>query len=844
MLIPINLRADYGSLEGEAQNRIISSLNPMLSWGGNTDEMNNFQTAYHVKVSHGGNVLWDSGEVKTDKPYAKYAGEKLPVGKRIDFSVSIAGNDGVFSNWVSEEFYLGTFDELPDAKWICAFEDIESVPAYFQKEFEVNDSVKEAAVFVCGLGYNCVSINGEKISNFSLEPSRSDYNKTCFYSVIPNVESFLKDGINDITVTIADGWRRNWGDYLRIYNNTPSFFGTPVLWVAMRITYEDGVEKWIYTDKDWKWGRGPITFSHLFDGETYDARVQIDARYPVNLYSEPLGELKPSVIPPVVPYKAFKPVSIDYIGDGRYIADFGTNMSGVVWVRLPENMQSGHKVTIRHAQLLHDDGTLNTDNLRGAKCEDTYIASGDCHDCAWWKPVFTYHGFRYAEITGIPLLEKNQVTAFMLCNDLKLRSVFKCGSPVVNAINDMLVQTERSTTHGAFNDTCGRSERLFWAGDGNVRFNEIAFNFEIGKMFPFVMSIIRDTQNGDGSLTCTAPFVYGKRPADPLDSAYLMLADEAYLRTGNIENLEEYYDSMCAWEQCLVDNSDNYIMNYSYYGDWAGPEYSRDPNTKGGGAGSATIPAVMVGTGMLINNAKTLKKFAEILGKADDVKYYDELFHNAKEAFLNKWYDTSSCKVYNGSQSCQAIALWLGILPEKDRARAAKIMRDDLVNNDYRFTTGVYCLKYMLEMLIEYGYVNEFYELMTKETYPSFGYMLQCGATTGWEKFEYLTGNSMNAHIHPIQCGVTQCFYKYIIGMVPVGEGASEFDINPHYPDGLLTASMTHNTVRGDLTVRWRRVDGKTNLCVNVPFNTVANIHTPDGVKTVGSGFYSFVFRK
>ncbi|MBQ6999119.1 MAG: family 78 glycoside hydrolase catalytic domain [Clostridia bacterium] len=842
MLIPINLRADYGELKGENHNRIIASTSPVLSWGGYTDEENNFQTAYHVKVTCGENILWDSDVIKTNKPYAKYNGLPLPVGKRINFSVSIAGNDGTMSEWVSNYFYLGTFGKLPDAKWICASEDVESVPAYFKKDFLINGAVSEAALFVCGIGYNEVTLNGEKISVFSLEPSRSDYNKTCFYNVIPDIEKFLNNGSNEITVTVADGWRRNWGDYLRIYNNTPSFFGTPALWGAMRITYENGDEKWIYTDESWKWGRGPITFSHLFDGETYDARVSVDTKFSVKLYKETFGELKPSTIPPVVPYKTFKPVNLEYIGDGKYIADFGTNMSGVVWLRLPTNMKSGQKITVRHAQLLHDDGTLNTDNLRGAKCVDTYIASGDNRDCGWWRPTFTYHGFRYAEITGIPLLDKKHVTAFMLCNDLKSCSSFKCGSSVVNAINDMLIQTERSTTHGAFNDTCGRSERLCWVCDGNLRYSEIAYNFEIGKMFPFVMSLIRDTQAEDGSTTCTAPFVYGKRPADPLNSAYLMLAEEAYLRTGNIEIVSEYYDSFRAWEQCLIDNSDNYIMNYSYYGDWAGPEYSRDPNTKGGGAGSATIPAIMVGTGMLINNAKTLKRFAEILGKADDVKYYDDLFNKAKDAFLNKWYDSSSYKVYNGSQSCQALALWLGILPESDRTNAAEIMRDDLINSGYRFTTGVYCLKFMLEMLIEYGYVNEFYELMTKETYPSLGYMIQCGATTSWEKYEYLTGDSMNAHIHPIQSTMVQCFYKYIAGIVPVGEGASEFDIKPYYPDGLLTASMTQNTARGDLTVRWRKLDGKTNLCVNVPFNTKVNIHIPDGVKTVGSGFYSFVW--
>ncbi len=840
MLVPINLRVDYGELSGVNHNRIISSTEPVLSWGGYTDAENDFQTAYHVKVFCNNKLLWDSGIVETDKPYAKYNGKTLPVGKRIDFSVSIAGNNSEMSPWESNYFFLGTFNELPPSKWICATEDKENVPAYFVRKFNVDKEVSDAAMFVSGIGYSEVSINGKKIGDSVLNPAVSDYTKSCYYCVIPEINNFIDEGINTVSVIVSDGWRRNNGDYLKIYNNTPEFFGTPCLWGAIRLTYTDGSEEWIYTDEMWEWGRGPITFCHLFDGETYDARVSCDKFYPVKLFAGQLGELKPMTIPPIVRYKAYKPKQIEYIGNGKYIADFGTNLSGVVFLRLPENMQSGQKITIRHAQLLHDDGTLNTDNLRGALCEDTYIASGDKRDLGWWNPVFTYHGFRYAEITGIPLLRKNQVTAFMLCTELKQISTFKCGNALMNTIDEMHIHTELCTTHSAFNDTCGRSERLNWIDDGYVRYNAIANNFEIGKIFPHVMSLIRDTQEKDGSTTCTAPFVYGKRPADPLNSAYLMLAEETYLRTGNTELISEYYDSFCAWEKCLIDNSTDYILNYSYYGDWAGPQYSRDPNTKGGGAGSATIPPIMVGTATLIHNARILKNFAEILGKDEDAKYYDDLFIKSKNAFLDKWYDASTCKVLNGSQSCQAIALWLDILPESDCEKAAKIMRDNLVESGYRFTTGVFCLRFMCEMLIKYGYINEFYELITKDSYPSFGYMIQCGATTGWEKYEYLTGSSMNAHIHPTQSAMAQFFYRYIVGIVPVGEGASEFDIRPYYPEKLLTASAKCGTVRGDLSVRWRRVEGKTNLCVSVPFNTKANIYTPDGIKIVGSGFHNF----
>ncbi len=837
MVTPVNLRVEYSCLYGNARNRIISSFNPIFSWGAITDQKNDFQSAYHLKVFYKRTLMWDSGIVKTDKPYAKYEGCRLPVGKRINFCVSIAGNDGVFSDWVTEYFYIGTFDKLPEAKWICASDDAESVPAYFNTTFEVDKDIDEAALFVSGIGYNDVKINGAKIDDSSLDPGISEYHKTCYYSVIPDIDRFIVNGTNSIDITVADGWRRNCGEYLSIYNNNPTFFGMPCLWAALRINYTDGTENWIYTDETWKWGRGPVIFSHLFDGEIYDSRVSENPIYPVKLYTDDIGKLKPMTIPPIVHHKTFEPQTIQFV-DGKYIVDFGTNLSGVARIKLPSNMTNGQKITLRHAQLLHDNGTLNTDNLRGAKCEDTYIASGDGSDLEFYQPTFTYHGFRYVEVSGLPLLQKENISAIMLCTDLKPLTDFKSGNTILNKIHEMALQTEFSTTHSAFNDTCGRSERMSWVG--TARYGEISYNFEIGKMFPHVMELIRDTQNDDGSITCTAPYIYGNRPADPQSSTYLLLAEYAYNLTGNIDVIAEHYDCFCAWQKCLLKNTEDFIMTYSHYGDWAGPEYSRDHTTKGGGAGSATIPPVIVGTALLMDNARRLARFASLLGQNTDVTYYNGLFENIKNAFLNKWYDSSTCKLFNGSQSCQAIVLWLDILPEDDAVKAAKIMRDDLVESDYHFTTGVYCSNYMCDMLVKYGYIDEFYTLLTRDTYPSFGYMLQCGATTCWEKFEYIAGSSMNAHIHPDQTSIAQFLYKYLGGVVPIGEGASEFDIKPYYPSKLLSASITYQSVRGDISVRWRKVDGYTNLCVNVPFNTKAHIHTKNGIKTVGSGFYSF----
>lgn len=853
MLEPINLRVDYGSISGDRANKIVASNRPTLSWGGYSGKDNDFQTAYHVVVTCDGEICWDSGVRKSSGSSVKYRGKCLPAGKRVDYSVRIADRDGMFSGFQSDCFYCGAFEELPPAKWICCPEDTEGVPAYFRKEFAVKGPVREAAVFACGIGYSEVTINGSRIDQTCLNPAISDYTKTCYYKVIPEADQYLKQGRNCIGISLADGWRRNPGEYLKIYQHTPAFFGVPCLWAAVRITYENNSEEWILSDESWQWCRGGIVRANLYHGETFDASARIPGWDEAGenhcfsgakLFEGQLGRLKPMVVEPIGIYEEVKPVSIHRLGEGRFIVDFGKNMAGVLRVRLPKSMRKGQQITLRHSELLYDDGSLNVETLRGAENCDIYLASGDGRDLESYQPRFTYHGFRYAEVSGLPLLHKEDVTALMLCTRLESVSAFTCGNALLPRIAEMVKQSELSTVHSLINDTCGRSERLCWLDDGFVRYEEMAYHFDIGKIFRQVMQAVLDTQEADGSITCTAPHVYGRRPADPMSSAYFFLAREAYLRTGDLDIIRDNYESFTAWNQLLLENSTEYILNYSYYGDWGSPRYSCDPNTMGTGAGSKLTPTNLFGTVMFLASCNTLEEFARLLGKWEDAERFAARADRIREAFLKKWYVRGSGRVHNGDHSCQVLALYFDILPEEDRTKAAKLLRDDLVGNGYRFTTGAITYKLMTDVLVRYGYLEEFYELITKDSYPSLGYMVQCGATTAWEKFEYITGPGMNAHTHCANGGVCASYYQYLAGITPIGGGYSEIDVRPYYPANLHTVSLTLNTVRGDISVAWRRIDGRINLWVNIPFNTKANICLPDGIKTVGSGFHCFVWNE
>jgi len=853
MVEPINLRADFGSINGEKANKIVPSNRPVLSWGGYSDTENDFQTAYHVVIRCEDEICWDSGAQKSAESTVPYMGKTLPTGKRVDYSLRIAGNDGQFSAWKSDYFYCGKFEELPPAKWICCPEDREGVPVCFRREFTVREKIKEAAVFVSGIGYSEVTLNGRRLDDTFLNPAVSDYTKTCYYTVTPEIERYLQQGGNCLGITVADGWRRNPGEYLKIYNHSPEFFGTPCLWAALRITYENNREEWILSDESWQWCLSGIIRTSLYHGETFDASAVIPdwdregCVHPVSyvkLYDGKLGKLKPMALEPIGIYEEVKPVSIHGLGDNRFILDFGKNMAGILRIRLPRNMKKGHQVRLRHSELLYDDGTLNLEPLRGAENCDVYIASGDDRDREFYRPTFTYHGFRYAEVSGVPMLRKEDVTALMLCTKLESVSTFTCGNGLLPRITEIVKQAELSTVHSLINDTCGRSERLCWLDDGFVRYEEMAYHFDIGKIFRQVMNVVVDTQDADGSVSDTVPHVYGRRPGDPLSSAYLFLAKEAYLRTGNMDIIRDNYESFVAWSRLLLESSTDYIINYSYYGDWGSPAYACDPNSMGTGAGSKLTPNQLFGTAILLGCCSTMEEFARLLDKQEDERKYFELTENIKAAFLKKWYVKGSGRVYQGDHTCQVLALYFDILPEEDRKKAAKLLRDDLVEHGYRFTTGAISLRLLTDVLVKFGYLEEFYELITRDQYPSLGYMVQCGATTTWEKFEYIDGPGMNAHTHCATGGVCASYYKYLTGIVPVKGGYSEIDVKPHYPARLHTAALTLNTVRGDITVAWRRIDGRINLWVNVPFHTKANISLPDGVQSVGSGFHHYVWNE
>ncbi|MGN1090153.1 MAG: family 78 glycoside hydrolase catalytic domain, partial [Huintestinicola sp.] len=835
---------DGGRIRSGHRFSIIDTERPLFSWSVLSDADDNAQTECRVIVKSD-KVLWDSGYMLRSEQSLRYEGERLPHGVPLTAEISVKDRYGRTSEHFARSFVSGKLDAGEfQGFWIKhPSESADSERVYrFRRDFGLEKLPVSACLYCSGIGYQRVFLNGRELSDARLDPAHSDYSKLVYYTVDTNLIPQLSVGENTLGIEVAPGWRNN---RIGWYNGAdPTFFGETQMWAMLVLTYQDGRTEVIATDETWNVGYSAVISASIYNGETFDARLND----PTDLLPGPApkgfvkavkaeapgGILLPMTLEPIRPTETYRPIEITSPKNGLFVVDFGQNIAGVARLILPETLECGQTLTLKFSEELSEDGNLYPDTLRTARSTDTYIASGDFRDLDVWEPHFTYHGFRYCSVEGLDTLSKNDISAVLIGTDLKNESFFRCGSALVNEIQRCIVMTERDNMHSILTDCPQRDERLAWMNDATVRFEEMPYNFDIGRIFPKVVRDIKAAQQSDGSITCCCPLYLGSRPADPVCSSYLIAVYQAWMATGDTSLIKESFDGLAAWEECLLSHSDDYIVNYSYYGDWASPVYACETEVS---PASGVTDRLLMSTGYSYFNCRLLAKLAAAIGKEKDIGHYNYAADKIREAFLKRWHDGHG-KVSNGSEAEQAFALWLGILPEEVRERAAELLVSDLVSRDYRFTTGNLCTRYMVDMLMEYGYKEEAWKLLNKETYPSFGYMIQNEATTIWERFELSKKTDMNSHNHPMYGSVGYCFYRYLAGIKPLSPGWDRVGVSPCIPDGLCSAHSVVDTVKGELSVRWSVRYGKKRLFLQIPFGVTAEVDFCNVRKILSSGYH------
>lgn len=872
---PYKIRIEHGRTEA-SRVCITESARPGFSWAVAAGE-GEHQTAYCLTVSQGEKKIWDSGWREDTGQQCRYDGEKLEAGEIYTLRLRLKNQEGAVSGEAGQDFCPGKL-ETWEAGWICEQEERKNGVAAYIGDFSCEKEVASACLFVCGLGYHKVYLNGEAVFTDPMNPAYSQYDKRTYYTVLPGLEKLLQQGSNRLGIRVAGGWRNDENICYQLVNRIPAYVGKRQLSAQLRIRYSDGSVEWKRTDTDWKYFYDPVVSADIFLGERYEAEqagADSPGQYlvgfsrpgtasgeqfccsqepsegafehslhadPENLFSAaaaepPGGRMEPQTLEYIREQEIYAAKSVCQVESKVWLVDFGQNIAGVCRIRIPEGMEAGQEITIRHMEFLDEEHRLYLPQLRNAASVDTYVASGREKEPGCWQPEFTYHGFRYAEVTGYPeALLKEDICAVSLYTDAASAGYFTCGNALIDKIYRNAVQTEKANIHSILTDCPQRDERVGWMNDATVRFEATPYSFDVGRLFPKVVRDCMDVQDEDGSITCTAPFAFGCRPADPVCSSYLIAAWQAYLHTGNLDIIGEGYEGFCRWNRFLAKNSVNNIVNYSYYGDWAAPAYACASEEY---AVSAVTPGELMSTGYYYYNTCLLMQMAEKLGMEEEVQKHRQEAEEIAAAFLEKWYDAESGKVATGSQGCQSFALWLGILPEEGRQKAADYLHQDLVEKEYRFTTGNLCTRYMMEMLTRYGYLEDAWKLAVREEYPSFGFMIQNEATTIWERFELKKNPTMNSHNHPMYGAVVYWYYAFLAGIRPLEPGWSRFRVQPYLPEKLLSASAAAETPYGDVYVRWTRRYGETHLYVDVPHGTEAEVILPwGGRKIAQQGFH------
>ena len=850
---PKNLKVDYNS-----QSMGVDVPHPGFSWEVGDLARGAVQSAYRIIVSSSADLLargegdlWDSKKVNSNQTIqVKYQGNPLQSMTRYYWAVKTWNADGQASEFSKPAWFeTGVLSPAEwQAKWISdhrvppeKLEDFyDQIPVpLFRKVFNQAREIKNARLYISGLGYYEAYLNGEKIGDHWLDPGWTQYAKTVYY-VAHDVTDWVQTGENVLGVMLGNGWynplpMKMFGHNLREVLT----IGQPKLIAQLKLEYEDGSTEFVTSDESWKTNTGPIVKNNIYLGEWYDARKEQPGWKKADFNDKswrkaksaeaPAGELKWQFIPPIKHTKTLQPVTISEPQEGVYIMDLGQNFAGVIRfkVRAPE----GTEIKFRYGELLLEDGNLDIRSTAAAQIkhgqggpgaprvawqEDRYICKGAGVEV--FEPKFTFHGFRYVEITGLPYKPSlNDLQGLRLNSDLPDNSAFTCSNPLFNRIQEVTEWTMLSNVFSVESD-CPAREKYGYGGDMVAVGEAYLYNYDMAN---FYTKSVRDFSRDalpDGAMTECAPNI-GVNAKGVTDEsgpvgwtlAHPFLLDKLYQYYGDIELVKEQY-------QPLKDLVDFYHHNVPDHIIMVGIGDHKCVDQR---------PTPVSSTAFYYHHVKILSKMAGLLDKEQDRKFYSELAEKIKSAFIEKFVDQDNGQVYTHIQAAQVFALYYDLLPEGLQEKALDLLKDEImIKHNGHLATGIFSTKMMLNVLSDENldWVN--YLMINQKDYPGYGYMIANGATTLWENWGMIPDHSMN---HPMFGSVSEWFYRSVLGIQQADNSLafSDIIIKPAIVDGLTFAEGHYHSVRGKIGSKWWKLGDDLMIDVEIPANTTAKIYLP-----------------
>jgi alpha-L-rhamnosidase len=789
----------------------VDMARPRFFWIVTHQERGQAQSAYQIVVSSdpkaGTGDIWDSGKVASARSIqVPFAGKALESRKSYYWKVRAWDRDSRESAWSDvARFDTGLFNKSDwKGVWIGPKNQL-------RKEFSVKGRIKRARAYVAGLGYHELRLNGRKAGDHVLDPAWTTYDKRVLY-VTYDVTRFLRDGANAVAVTLGHGW-----------------YKARALLLQIDIEMEDGTSTSVVSNTTWKAADGPIVADSVYDGETYDARRETagwerpgfdDKDWPAaEAVKGPAGVLSAQLMPAIQVVDTIVPLKMSSPRPDVYVFDMGQNFSG--WARLRLLGPRGTDVRLRFAELLYDNGTLNQENLRSAQAEDHYILKGEGEEV--WEPRFTYHGYRYVEVTGFPGTPKlDSIRGRVVHSAVEPVGSFAASKDILNGLQRIITWGQKTNLHSIPTDCDQRDERMGWMGDAQGTAEEAIMNFDMAAFYTNFVRDIRDVQDEKGRITDTVPFIWGSRPADPAwGTAYPLIAWYMYQYYGDTRILEEHYGGLKKYVEFLRSTAENGVLKWSHYGDWVAVE---------------KCPNAIVSSFYYYYDVKVLADAARVIGKTGDAARYDKLAAEIKAAFNREFYDPRTGNYADGSQTANTLPLFLDIATEAQGGAWGRLFDDIVYRHDSHLTTGIIGTKYIMELLTRNGSADLAYDIACKTDYPSWGYMIKNGATTLWELWQKREGPSMNSHNHPMFGSVGSWLYKALAGinLAPGTTGFESVLIQPQMVRDLTHASGSTRSVRGEVACAWSRTERSIRVEVTIPFGAEAEVVIPKlGIRNI-----------
>ena len=928
------LRAEHLRCEYRDNPLGIDAARPRFSWQLASKARGQKQTAYQILVARtptllesGKGDLWDSGKVASDASTAiHYAGRPLASGQKCWWAVRVWGKDGQpapaspVSLWqmglLKPADWKGEWIAAQTPRTVMVDGDNLPPPPYVRHGFAVTKPVKSATAFVTAHGVYELHLNGAKVGHEVLAPGWTDYDKHLAYQTY-DVTPLLHQGQNRVGAILGDGWYCGYVGYAR---QRDLYGDRPALKMQISIEYTDGTHQIVGTDKTWQGRTGPIVYSDMLQGESYDARQempgwdraggseagwepvsttlpnvvsgQVSVLAPLKalvqnnalsvvagndlagdpayntvkklrvtytlggvphtqtvaeketltipapgetpgrlvLQSAVYGDLsvpgKPPALvaqngPPVRVTREMPSRKVTELKPGTYIVDMGQNMVG--WTRLALTAPAGTKVQMRFAEVLNPDGGIYTTNLRAARATDTYICRGGGPET--YEPRFTFHGFRYVELTGYPgTPDLNTLTGRVITSDTPETGTFHCSDAMVNQLQSNIEWGQRGNFVSVPTDCPQRDERLGWMGDAQVFVRTATYNCDVAAFYESWMNSVVDGQSAEGGFPDVAPRKVDLADGAPAwGDAGVIVPWTVYQAYGDTGILQKHWPAMRRWMDYITSvNPDGLWLNRrnNDFGDWL----SIDADT----------PKDVLATAYYAYDASLMAQMARALGKSDEAAEYDALFAHIKAAF-NTAYVGPDAKIKGDTQTDYVLALRFHLLPEAQRSLAAQHLVDNIKAKNNHLSTGFVGVGYLCPVLTDFGHNDTAYKLLLNDTFPSWGFSIKEGATTIWERWDGYTPEKgfqtpiMNSFNHYSLGSVGQWLFQSVAGIDtdPNRPGYKHILLSPHPGPGLSSASATYDSIRGPIGSDWKTENGQFVWDVTVPANTTATARIP-----------------